>query len=121
MKNQNWERKVLDKDLLKFGNKEYSPESCVFIHGVVNRFIVDTAKEREGALIGACFNSGCNKFEGRCRNPFTGKKETLGYFDNPEDAHLAWKKRKHELAYQLADSEYVDDERVAKALRVRYL
>jgi hypothetical protein len=58
------------------------------------------------------------RFRSYCGNPFTGKVEHLGYFNNPEDAHEAWRQRKHELACRYADEQA--DERVAKALRERF-
>jgi hypothetical protein len=121
MEQQDWENKELDKDLLKVGNKEYNPENCVFVTKIVNTFLIDCGKARGEFPLGVTFNKKDMKFRASCRNPFTGKQEYLGSFDDPIKAHLVWKKRKHELAYQLADSEYVTDERVAQALRTRYL
>jgi hypothetical protein len=48
----------------------------------------------------------------------TNKREHLGYFDCPDKAHIAWKKRKHEIACQIADMQ--DNACVASALRNRY-
>ena len=39
MEKQNFEGMQLDKDLLIEGNKVYSPETCVFVSGMVNNFI----------------------------------------------------------------------------------
>mgnify|MGYP001117231448 CR=1 FL=1 len=119
MENQDWEGKHLDKDLLISGNKEYGPETCVFVTSVVNLFTTDSCNSRGEYPIGVYWQQ--DKFTARCSNPFTGEREWLGRFDCPDQAHLAWKKRKHELACQLAESEYVTDERVAQALRTRYL
>jgi hypothetical protein len=52
------------------------------------------------------------------KNLFTGKKEHLGYFSTPEDAHESWRKRKHELAQLVAARE--SDPRVVAALKKRY-
>jgi hypothetical protein len=119
MQSQDWEGKQLDKDLLVIGNKEYGPDACVFVTSVVNSFTSDSGNNRGDYPIGVTLERG--KFKAQCRNPFTNKTENLGRFDCPDQAHLAWKIRKHELACQLADSEYVTDERVAQALRTRYL
>jgi len=121
MEAQKWEGKQLDKDILKIGNKEYGPESCVFVHRIVNTFIVDRENKRGEYPLGVYFNKRNNKFIAMCSDPFSKEQRYVGCFDCPNDAHLAWKKRKHELACKLADSEYVDDERVAQALRTRYL
>jgi hypothetical protein len=120
MEQQDWEGKQLDKDLLETGNKEYSPSNCVFVPQIVNSFLTDRGNDRGAYPIGVYFKNDSNKFKAQCSNPFTKRQEYLGLFDCPDQAHLAWKRRKHELACQLADSEYVTDERVAKALRTRY-
>lgn len=118
MEIQNWQAKQLDKDLLRKGNKVYSPEVCVFVDGMTNSFTVDSGATRGEWPIGVCFHRRHGKFVSYCSNPFTGKSEHLGCFTCPEQAHLAWKRRKHELACQLADLQ--TDERVAAALRLRY-
>ena len=115
---QDWSGKELDKDILVPGNKVYSPNTCVFVDKVVNSFLVDRAADRGEWPLGVYWNEQNQKFMSRCSNPFTKKNEYLGLFQCPNQAHLAWKARKHELACQLADLQ--TDERVAEALRVRY-
>lgn len=117
MEKQDWEDSVLDKDILK-GSREYNENSCVFVTQLVNSFILDRSRDRGGYPIGVHLSKG--RYSAQCSNPFTKKRESLGFFDTPEEAHLAWKSRKHELACQLADSEFVTDERVKVALRNRY-
>ena len=121
METQDYEGKHLDKDLLVFGNKIYSPDTCIFIPIRINSFLVDSKGRRGDCLLGTWWDTERGKYQTQCRNPFTGKKEYLGRYNTQMDAHLAWKTRKHELACQLADSEYCTDDRVANALRVRYL
>lgn len=116
---QDWRNKQLDKDLLLKGNKIYSPKSCVFVDSMTNRFATDSGSARGEWPIGAYFDVKAGKFKSQCCNPFAKKQEHLGYFTCPVQAHLAWKRRKHELACQLADLQ--TDERVANALRTRYL
>lgn len=118
MMQQDWEGKHLDKDILFQENKVYSPDTCVFVDGVVNLFLTDNAAARGEWPIGASWDWQKQKFKSCCSNPFTKKQEYLGYFRCPNQAHLAWKARKHELACQLADLQA--DERVATALRLRY-
>lgn len=118
MKTQNWEGKELDKDLLKVGNKLYSPDFCIFIPKKLNTFITDCGGNRGECPLGVSFHKGTGRFVVRCSNPFTGKRENLGYFDNPDEAHLVWKRRKHGLACIYADQQ--TDPRVADALRIRY-
>lgn len=114
---QNWEGKELDKDLLLEDNKVYSPETCIFVDHVVNTFTLNRAADRGNHPIGVDILKH-GGFRARCNNPFSGKSEYLGQFTCPNQAHEAWRKRKHELACQLADLQ--SDDRVADALRMRY-
>ena len=118
---QDYEGKQLDKDILIEGNKVYSPETCVFVSKLVNSFFVDSGAIRGDYPIGVSFNKPNGKFRSNCSNPFTKKGEHLGCFDCPNEAHLVWKARKHELACMLADSEHVNDPRVAEALKTRFI
>lgn len=113
-----WDGNHLDKDMLLRGNKIYSPNTCVLISPKVNTFLNDCSASRGDRLIGSVFVKRSGKFTARCCNPFTKKNEFIGNFTRDIDAHLAWKKRKHELACQLAEMQA--DPRVAEALRVRY-
>jgi len=120
MKDQNYSDRVLDKDILKVGNKEYCPEACRFVHPKVNGFVLDSGAARGKWPLGVFYRKDCNKFYAMCSNPMSGKRENLGVYATPDEAHLSWKARKHELACLLADSEYVDDTGIAEALRNRY-
>ena len=117
--NKDWQNCELDKDLLFEGNKHYSPQTCVFLPKKVNSFLLTNEHIRGQCLIGVCQKKSNNKFQASCKNPFTGIKEYLGLFDTEIEAHLAWKKRKHELAKCLADLQI--DQRAAKALREKYI
>lgn len=119
MKAQDWEGKELDKDLLKVGNKLYSPDFCVFVPPELNAFTTDSRADRGEYPLGVYLHRESGRFKAQCSNPSIGRQEYLGYFDNPEDAHKAWRKRKHELALMYADQQ--TDPRVAEALRTRYL
>jgi len=41
MEDRDWEGKALDKDLIKYGNKIYSPETCLLVTRDVNNFFND--------------------------------------------------------------------------------
>ena len=118
MVTQNWEGLELDKDILIEGNKAYSPETCVFVTGAVNKFTTDCGSARGELLLGVSWNKAKGKFRVRCRNPSSGKQEYLGLFTSEQEAHQAWRKRKNELAHELAAIQ--TDQRVAKALIDRY-
>ena len=121
MEEQDWQDKQLDKDLLKDGNKIYSPEYCLFVDRKINMLVVDRGASRGEYMIGVCWHKATCKFVSQCSNPFTSKQEHLGLFTNELEAHLAWKARKHELACQLAESEYCNDPRLTNVLRTKYL
>ncbi|CAH9016932.1 putative tRNA nucleotidyltransferase [Vibrio phage 193E37-1] len=111
----------LDKDILHLNNKIYSPETCVFVKPVINTFVLDSGSARGDLPLGVNLNRSKTKFESYCRNPFIKRKqEYLGVFTTSEQAHEIWRQRKYEHACELAESEYVTDERVSKALRGRY-
>ena len=118
MMTQDWQDKHLDKDLLFEGNKVYSPETCVFVTQRVNNFTIDSGVIRGDWLIGVSWHKPLEKFLANCRNPFTKKKEHLGYFTCEQEAHEAWLTRKLELAHELSYEQ--PDERVAEALINRY-
>ena len=118
MEKQKWEGMQLDKDLLFEGNKVYNPETCVFVTQTVNSFTIDRGNDRGEWLIGVYWYKAAGKFRSKCRNPFSGEQEFLGYFTCEQQAHEAWAKRKLELAHELAAIQ--EDERVAKALISRY-
>lgn len=115
---QDWKGNHLDKDIIVTGNKVYGPEFCAFVDPSLNMFTTDSAAARGEWPIGVSWQERAKKFHSRCSNPFTKKYEHLGYFNCPNQAHQAWKARKHELACQLADLQ--TDQRVAEALRIRY-
>ena len=118
MEKQDFVDKHLDKDLLFEGNKIYSPETCVFVSGVVNSFTTDCGAARGEWLIGVHWDKKSGKFRSRCCNPFTKKQEHLGLFTCEQESHEAWLKRKLELAYEI--SAIQEDPRVAESLINRY-
>ena len=104
----------LDKDLKVIGNNIYSPITCMFVTPVVNLFTTDRGAARGCCMIGASLSKIGGNFKSQCKEPFTGKHFSIGYFDTELEAHLAWRKRKSELAYELAMTQ--DREEVKQAL-----
>lgn len=92
----------LDKDLKVLGNKSYSPETCLFVSRQVNNFTTDSGAVRGAFMIGVSWHRQAEKLRATCGNPITGKQESLGCFTSELQAHLVWRKRKSQLAYELA-------------------
>lgn len=118
MEQQDWKGKELDKDIIVYGNKLYSPEACAFVLQSTNTFVVDRAAARGEFKIGVCWDKERSKFMAKCKNPFSGKTMFLGRYSNELDAHEAWRKQKHEFAQLVAEVE--SDSRVKNALKTRY-
>ena len=68
--------------------------------------------------IGVCFDKKCKLFKASC-NDGDGNTINLGFYNTPEEAHIAWKKYKHELACCIAKVQ--QDDRIARALICRFL
>ena len=118
MEQQDWHGKCLDKDIVIPGSKLYSPDTCAFVLKATNSFVTASDAIRGECPIGVSLFKRTGKYLARCKNPFTGKQEHLGYFLTPEEAHEAWRKRKHVLAQLVAATE--SDPRVVEALKKRY-
>lgn len=119
--NKNWRNLEVDKDLLVVGNKHYSPDTVIYVHSTVNKFIrsVELSKDTNDLMIGVSkASSRKGTFRASCWNPFTKVTDNLGVFKTELEAHKVWQACKHSHACNIADLQ--DDERVAKALRVRY-
>jgi len=119
--NRDWQNCDLDKDLIYSGNKHYGPDTCFFINGKLNSFLLDRSNDNGPHMLGVHWNKNSKSFQAYCNNPFVkgGKGKHLGYFDSELEAHLAWKAKKHEYACALAELQ--DDLRVATSLRTRYI
>lgn len=120
MKTQEWEGLELDKDLLCVGNKIYCPEYCLFVPRIVNAFLMINTRINKTTMVGSHLEKGRGKFTSVMSNPFSKTCINIGRFATELEAHLAWKKKKHEYACLLADSDFVTDVRVRRVLRNRY-
>lgn len=117
MESQGWEGLQLDKDLLVRGNKEYRPDRCCFVSHRINSFLTDSSSTRGDLPIGVCLHKATGKYAAQVQD-IGGRSRHVGLFSDPNDAHLAWAREKHNIALILADSE--SDPRVSAALSSRY-
>ncbi len=113
MGEQDWEGKELDKDILGCG-KVYSPETCIFILPLTNKFLIDKTPHLGKHLQGVYFSKRDGKFKGQYSNPFS-KKRVVKAFDNEESAHIFYLEGKIAIADKIAELE--DDVRVQIYLR----
>ena len=119
MELQDWHGKQLDKDIIKPGNKVYSPDCCAFVPNYVNSSLVDRKVARGNTP------QGVYKCKDKCPNPFQVQisknmvKTTIGYFATESEASAAYTTAKAEYLRELAETQ--EDNRVARGLRLHAL
>ena len=114
METQDWEGKVLDKDLLIYKNKVYSPETCVFVDETINLLLGKRTAARGDYPLGVYFyhREGYCKYAGQVM--YNRRKINTRYFDTPLAAHRHWQLVKSNLVRSLAETE--TDEKVKSGL-----
>ena len=93
------ERMMLDKDILKKGNKVYSADNCVFVPSSINNLFVKRDKCRGEYPIGV--RKKWNKFEAQLTKD--NKQIHLGYYTTPKEAFLAYKQAKEQFVKEVAE------------------
>jgi len=86
------ERVELDKDLIKKGNKIYSPEFCSFVPQSINTLLIKCDKSRGKYPIGVYFHKSSNKYTTKVN--MNGKRKHLGLFSTPNKAFNVYKEAK---------------------------
>ena len=89
----------LDKDILKKGNKIYSPETCCFVPQEINTLLVKNDSKRGNLLIGVRKNG--NGFQARLN--INGDTKIIGTYSTQEQAFLVYKEEKESYIKYLAD------------------
>ena len=98
MQSEDWQGKDLDKDIINFGNKCYSPENCAFVDPMVNKCIIGIKRDypKQKYMRGVRFLGGNhtveNKWAAYCQT--TSIPELLGEFETEQEAHNAYAKTK---------------------------
>lgn len=99
----------LDKDLVSKGNTTYAKDKCVYVPHWLNSFTLNNLKNRGNYPIGVDYSKSQKSFRSRCCDPLSGTVYDLGFFDNPHEAHLAWRNKKLEIALTLrSDMDRID-------------
>lgn len=111
MEKQDWQGNQLDKDILLQGNKVYSPETCVFVERGVNMFMVDR-EDKNRLLPQGVKLTADNTYSVQVK--WKGKTVHVGTYKCVEQAALAYRQKKCNLAQELAHSQ--KDTRVRDAI-----
>ena len=102
----------LDKDILVLGNKVYSPETCIFVPNKFNSLIVFSGAVRGDCRLGVYFEKQIGKYRARCKSQITGRVESLGCFDSDDEAYMAWRCKRLQVAAELKSEMDAIDERI---------
>ena len=94
----------LDKDILVKGNKEYGPDTCIFVPHRINTLFTDKKEARGLYPKGVRPNKKGNKYIARCDT--LESRIHLGTFDSKEEAFYAYKEFKENYIKQVADDYY---------------
>lgn len=113
MEKQQWQGKALDKDFLVWGNKCYSPETCVFLPQEVNNFLTLRDNTCINNFIGVVYYKNIKKWVAKVS--FEGKRLYLGAFLTEEEAHVAYLIGKIGIAQKLK-TKYKSDRSVEKCI-----
>lgn len=116
---QDWEDKVLDKDFLSEGCKQYSPETCVFIPKWLNNCIQDRSKHLGEYLPGVYWHKNMGKFKASLSRGMGRKTVHLGYFDTQEEGHMVWRDAKAEVYREIIETQ--TDQRIISVLNQKVL
>lgn len=92
----------LDKDLLYKGNKEYGPDTCIFVPSQINTFTLGHSNARGKYKIGVSRKGSVNAprpYRAKINDNY-GKIINLGYFPTEEQAYQVWLKAKLQQALE---------------------
>lgn len=91
----------MDKDVLREGEKCYSPDTICFIPTEVNLFLTLRENKRGDLPIGVYYSKRDKKYKSQISR--SGKVSGLGHFNTPEEAFRAYKIAKEDQAKVLAE------------------
>lgn len=95
----NGDRWSLDKDIISYGNKIYSPEFCCYLPNRVNKFL--TLRQNNRSAYGLGVYKAHNKYFSVIS---VNSKNISKYgFSTPIDAHMFWLENKKKYGEELAE------------------
>lgn len=98
---QDWKNKDIDKDIVKTGNKIYSPDTCIFISHYINSILNDSSSRRGDYPRGVHLHKQSKKFKAQCN--VNNKRTHIGLFLTQKDALIAYVSFKSKLILSEAD------------------
>lgn len=110
MEQQDWQGKVLDKDLKMPGSRMYSPETCLFVTEEVNQF-ARVIQPKGDLPPGVTFHKASGRYRADCCN------KSLGLYATPELASEAYLVARRAQARHLAEKHGGE---IADVLNERY-
>ena len=111
MESQDWVGKDLDKDIITYDNKLYSPETCVFVDKSVNLLLSTKIKNKGDYKRGVSITKK-GKFLASCNNGVKGV--AIGYYDTEQEAYIAYVRYKSDLIIKVSREQ--EDIRVREGL-----
>ena len=111
MESKDWQGKELDKDILKTGNRVYSPDFCCFVDKEVNMILVSANKIRGKFKRGVSFHKATGKF--RAKMSLNGKDVELGLFGSEVEAYNCYVDKKFEAIKSIAEKQPLNDVKMA--------
>ena len=115
MEKQDWQGRQLDKDLLIPENKEYGPDTCIFVSSQINTMLTDRAADRGDLPQGVSFHKQRGRYRAQCA--VSGKNKHLGLFSTIPAAEYKYLKFKSDLIKKTAyEPESASNQRLQTAL-----
>lgn len=108
----------LDKDILCYGNKIYSPDTCIYVPKWLNGFVSERNSRKGEFPVGVSWSKKYGFFEAGIS--IKGRKKFLGHFTNKQDAHNRWLKENLTLVEAFKKDLDTIDSRLYPALIYRY-
>lgn len=98
METQDWEGKSLDKDILIYGNLEYSPNACLFVPLYVNSFFSSVSTKKSGLPLGVHLAAKYKESKRKYISQSTDNVRYQGCYDTAIEAHIKWQECKLETS-----------------------
>ena len=96
----------LDKDILVRGNKEYGPDTCVYVPQEINLIFTKSNATRGEYPVGVHYDTRKRKYVAQC-NTYK-KRKHIGYYNSVQDAFLAYKDFKEAYIKRVANDYMLD-------------